>query len=183
MKCTKAELRRAASGDWELCLTLIKDSVKEAMRFCDKFQTGKLHEVTVFRYERSRSVHANAYFHLLCTKLAEKLGIDNKSAKIMLVKRYGPVAEINGHAVTVTLPKGVPVEQFYPYGEWICGDAESDTYVLHCETHTLNFAQFSRLLDGAISDCRAVGIETLTDEELENIYAQADKKNHDSGSR
>ena len=51
----------------------------------------------------------------------------------------------------------------------------TDTYLLYKQTHTLDGAEFGRLIDGTVEDCAELGIETLPPAELEAMYAQADQ--------
>ena len=174
MKATAFDLRRTYRDEWELIATLDLESVKEAMRLVDK-AGGKTYELTAKVYRKARTIPANAYFHALCNKLAAALGVDDDEMKVHLVLKYGTVAEKDGVPVTITLPKAVDVQDFYRYAKWLEGDEYTDTYLLYKQTHTLDGAEFGRLIDGTVEDCAELGIETITPAELEAMYAQADQ--------
>ena len=175
MRVKAFRLSRAYNGAWELSAEVYGDSVKEAMNLCDK-QKDRLYEMTIKEYREKRSLTANAYFHVLCTKIAAEMQTDIDSVKRMLVKRYGSAAIVNGSPVTITIPKGVLAETYYPYCEWLNGDANGDTYLLMKQTHVMDTKEFARLIDGTVDEAKALGIETLPDEELERLYAISDEK-------
>lgn len=174
MKVRNIRLSRAYGGAWELTAEVTADSVKDAMHLCDK-QKDRLYDMTVKEYREKRSLTANAYFHVLCTKIAAALRSDIDSVKRDLVKRYGVAAIVNGSPVTITIPKGVLAESYYPYCEWLHGDANGDTYLLMKQTHVMNTQEFARLIDGAVDEAKPLGIETLPPDELRRLYAQIDK--------
>ena len=142
------------------------------MNLCDK-QKDREYEAVIKEYREKRSLTANAYFHVLCTKIAAALRTDIDSVKKTMVKRYGVAAVVNGHPITITIPKGVLAEAYYPYCEWINGDKDGDTYLLMKQTHVMDTKEFARLIDGTVDEAKELGIETLPPEELEKLYAAA----------
>lgn len=156
-----------------------KDSEAEARRFVDRnaqHQKEMIYEATLKVYREKRSLTANAYFHVLCSKIAAELRTDIDAVKKRMVRMYGCVADSDdGYPITVTVPKGVNIEAYYPYVEWMYGDATADVYMLLKQTHLMNTAEFARLIDGVVDEAKRLGIETLPPEELERLYAQIDK--------
>lgn len=180
MKAVSFDLRQTYRGEWVLGVTLDKSSVRDAMNLCDR-QKG-VYDVEIKRHRERRSLTANAYFHLLCNKLAAAMNVSNDEMKVFLVRLYGTLAQIDGHEIEIRIPKGAKVEDYYPYTEWLRGDALADYYAVYKQTHALNSKEFARLIDGTVMECKALGIETLPPDELERLYAQADKGNSDSES-
>ena len=174
MKANDLNMTQDYRGPWFITFQLDKEDVPEAMRLIDTLK-GKTIEITAKLFRPKRSLTANAYFHVLCDKLAARLRISNDACKRMMVRAYGSPAEVNGSPVTITLPKGSKPEDFYPYCEWVYGDEDGDTYQLLKQTHTLNSSEFARLIDGLVDECKEQGIETLPPAELARLYAQADK--------
>ena len=126
--------------------------------------------VTITKWHEKRSLNANAYFHILVNKIAEKMGIGNDECKIRLNLEYGTIAtDVNGQKVIVKLPKSVNVAEFYPYAKWIADKQEKDImtsyYVFYKQTHTLDTKEMARLIDGTISEAQQLGIETITPDE------------------
>ena len=179
MKAYRFTLTQTYQGEWILGVYVQNGSVKDAMNLCDT-QNG-VYEVTIKKDRPRRSLTANAYFHVLCGKLANELNTDINDVKRMLVQRYG-VVETN---TEIRLPRGINPNDFYPYTEWVGGDEQTDIYVLFKETHRMDSSEFARLINGTVDECNTLGIETLSDDELRTLYAQADKtyRNTEKGQR
>lgn len=183
LKGTAFTLTQTFRGEWILGITLDKGSVRDAMSLHDRQKAGKAYDVDVKRHREARSLNANAYFHKLANDLAKACGIGNDEMKVYLVKRYGTLAEIDGQPIEIRLPNGARVEDYYPYALWIGSSGGVDSYILYKQTHTLNSAEFARLIDGTVQECEAIGVETLPPEELRRMYAQADQGHGDSPAR
>ena len=133
-------------------------------------------EVIIKPYRKKRSLNANAYMWVLCGKLAEAMN--------------RPVDEIYRHAI-----KAVGIYKDFPplpiseagtlqtawksLGEgWIAEqldyDEDGESVIIRCwyGSSVYNTKQMSRLLDYIIEDCRALGIETLTPEQLAAMKAE-----------
>ena len=136
--------------------------------------------IEIKKWYEKRSLNANAYFHLLVNKIAEKLRIGNDECKIRLNLEYGTVAtDSNGQKVIVKLPKSVNVVEFYPYAKWIADKKEktitTSYYVFYKQTHTLDSKEMARLIDGTISEAQALGIETITPNEKQKMLSLWEK--------
>lgn len=174
MKASNFTLSRKYNGTWYASFDIASESVKDAQHIADQFHAAEF-DVDIKKHKQRRSLNANAYFHSLVNKIASALNTSNDECKKWLVREYGTVAEYNGIPVLITLPKGTDPDDYYPYCEWIYGDASGDTYQLYKQTHALNTKEFARLLDGTIQECKTLHIETLPDDEIRRLYAQADK--------
>lgn len=173
MKGKVSNLVRDYRGTLILSFEIEQESAHEAKRVFDHEKW--MLNISVKQWKEKRSLSANAYFHVLVNKLASAMQISNDECKRWLVRSYGTVAESNGFPVMITLPHGADPDEYYPYSERIYGDNQTDTYQLFKQTHVLNTKEFHRLLDGTISECKEQGIETLSEDELRRLYAQADK--------
>lgn len=182
LTATAFDLTRPLRGDAVLAVSITAKSEPDAMELIDGQKSGKLYDVTITEHREHRSTTANAYFHKLASELSKVLKTDIDSVKKHLVRLYGTPAEEDGYPITVNVAKGVDPTIFYPYCEWLSGDEYSDTYALFKQTHTLNTAEFSHLIDGTVTECKELGIETLPPDELAKLYAQADKANRDPAS-
>ena len=128
-------------------------------------------KITIKQYRENRSLNANAYFHLLVNKIAEKLNIGNDECKIKMNLEYGtPAVDEVGNQVCVKMPASVDIKQFYDYAKYIGEKVENgltlNYYVFYKETHTLDTKEMSRLIDGVASEAKTLGIETATPEQL-----------------
>lgn len=146
--------------------------------FRERFDELKDHDVyiEIRRYRKRRSLSANAYFHVLVNKIAERLGTGNEEVKTRLVCEYGVLATDNdGRTVGFKLPASVDVGTIYPYVKCFDTREENGTlfncYLVYKQTHLMDSKEMSRLIDGAIYEARNLGIETDTPEQLA-LYKQ-----------
>lgn len=128
-------------------------------------------DIEIRRHRERRSKDANAYFHVLVHKIAVRQWTAEDEVKINLVRDYGAlVTDGDGEAVLISLPAEVDPDQFYRYTR--CFETRYHKgkayrrYLLYKETHLMDSAEMSRLIDGAIYEARNLGIETDTPEQL-----------------
>lgn len=164
MKATLHDLSFTRSGKQRLTLELEGDFRE---RF-DELSHVPL-EVEIKRWRKRRSLDANAYFWVLCGKLAEKTG----QAKHDIYRTI--IRDIGGNCETVCVPEA-GAQKFQQGWEhngigWVTDTMPSKlpgcvNVQLYYGSSTYDTAQMSRLIDLTIAECRAQGIETLTPEEL-----------------
>jgi hypothetical protein len=130
--------------------------------------------VDVRREKRSKD--ANAYFHVMVNKIARAQHASDSEVKVKMVLEYGALAlDADGDPIALVLPASFNVDALYKYVK-VVGQREKDgklyhVYQVYKETHTLNTAEMSRLIEGTISEAKALGIETMTPHELEQLMA------------
>ncbi len=131
-------------------------------------------EVEVIRKRKKRSGDQNAYMWELVGKIAEKLRSSQNEVYRGLIRDYGvyeviPVREDHiDHWVEIWAQRGIG---------WVCDDLGE------CRNHTgyhnirtfygsssYNTKEMARLIDGVIQECRQLGIETLSDDEIRRLY-------------
>lgn len=126
-------------------------------------------EIRVHREKRSKD--ANAYFHLLVGKIAEKLKIGNDECKLQMNLEYGSPLKIDADTLfAFKVPKGADVKAVVKYPKWVKETTENgkqfDVYMAYKETHTLNSEEMARLIDGVVQEAKNLDIETRTPDEI-----------------
>ena len=174
IKATFKDLSNGVQGT-TLALQIDKDSVFNLRRaFNEKELDGEL-SVEIKKWRNTRSLNANAYFHTLVNKIAEKLNASDSEVKIRLNLEYGkPAVDNGGNPVVIKLPKDVDIKQFYDYSKWIAdkkepSGIETSYYMLYKQTHTLDTKEMARLIDGTIQEAQQIGIETISPAEKEKM--------------
>lgn len=126
----------------------------------------------VKKWRKKRSLDANAYFWVLLDKLAAAL----KIPKDELYRGY--VRNIGGNNETICVQKKAVdrlIDGWQHNGTgWISDTSESKiegctNVTLYYGSSTYDTEQMSRLIDAVVQDCKAVGIETMTPQELEQM--------------
>lgn len=163
----EAEWREDQNGSWVSFRVSDREMAKKA---CEFLIESKAYVVSLKEKKIRRSLDANAYFHLLVNKLAAKIGSSNDDVKTDLVLKYGTIArDEDGQIAAVMIPDYGNIEDFTRYSRFIKtkeipkenGEmATYNCYILYKPTHTLDTKEMSRLIDGTISECKELGIET-----------------------
>lgn len=156
--------------------------------------TGKRLEITAREKKAKRSLDANAYYWALIGKLARKLRTSNNQLHNLMLRSYGQPMLIDDKKAFFVIPdtpeaerKALESETFHikPTSEVRTDKSGKSwrTYFLLRGSHEYNAAEFSRILDALIEECKAQGIETLPPEEIERMmdcYAKKIEK-HNAG--
>lgn len=126
-------------------------------------------------FSETRSLNANAYFHVLVDKIAKTLNVGSDEIKVQMVLDYGTIATIGGEPVIAILPKDVKVSDYCnEYVKWLKdvktknGKIYSE-YLCYKRTHTLDKSEMARLIDGVVYEAKELGIETRTPDELASL--------------
>lgn len=131
-------------------------------------------------YRKKRSLDANAYYWHLITKLAEASGISKSRAHNLMLRRYGKLEEVDGHLIYVVVPdddegecKALEAETYHikPTAEVkVAGDGTPfRTYIMLRGSSTYDTDEMSKLIDGLVSECQEMGIETLPPHEIDRM--------------
>ena len=169
------------TGNTRIYLEINGDYREEAERLKDDYISAK-----IIRHREKRSLDANAYYWVLAGKLARALKITNAAMHNILIRRYGVCEIVDGKMIYLVLPdtdeaenRALEAETYHirPTAEVKAGkDGNYRTYVMMRGSSAYNTAEMARLIEGAVSECRELGIETLTPEELERMMAAYEKK-------
>lgn len=129
-------------------------------------------EFTIKRYRKRRSLDANAYFWVMCGRLAEATHHPRED-----IYRHS-IREIGGNCETVCVMEEAAQKLRDGWEHngmgWVTDTIPSKlpgcvNVVLYYGSSTYDSAQMSRLIDNIIQDCKAVGIETMTPAELARL--------------
>lgn len=167
MKALNPRLTHESGRGWVLCFDVDSESTGLAKMVVDKYKDGYV-DLSVDRWSDKRSLQANAYFHVLCNKIADATKSSMDDVKKMLVTQYGAFARgSDGKLAGAILPPNTNVEDFYPYYKWYETDERGfNKYLFFKQTHTLTKDEMNRLIQGTVDEASNLGIEVLTPQEL-----------------
>ena len=167
MECTgklKSVSKNWISRKWEVTFEINEDITASIDKIRDKLLnlTAKLHR-------EKRSLDANAYAWVLMQKIAEAIHTDKWSVYLMMLERYSPV-------FTHIIVRPEAVERVK--GEWrtvkVLGPIQfngSSGIQLQCYfgSSTIDSKEMASFIDGIVSECKEMGIETLPPDEIERM--------------
>lgn len=163
-----------ASGSW---LKLKPEFPAQAQKVAGELDPQKKYTVTIKEFRQKRSLDANAYAWVLMNKLADKLNMGVRD----LYRHYIPDIPENSQVVCVPTEAVEKLQSGWEHnGIGWCSDTLKSklpgctNVVLYYGSSTFDQKQMGVLLDLIIEDCKQVGVEYLTPEELERLKGEWD---------
>nr|DAQ77688.1 MAG TPA: NinB protein [Caudoviricetes sp.] len=163
-----------ASGSW---LRLRPELPGQAQMVAGEIDPQKKYTVTIKEFRKKRSRDANAYAWVLMNKLAGKLNMGVRD----LYRHYIPDIPENSQVVCVPTEAVEKLQSGWEHnGIGWCSDTLKSklpgctNVVLYYGSSTFDQKQMGVLLDLIIEDCKQVGVEYLTPEELERLKGEWD---------
>lgn len=137
-------------------------------------------------HRAKRSLNQNSYYWALLAKVADKSSISRNRCHNEMLASYGQDEYVDDRLVYVTIPDNEKAEReameaetyhLRPTSSVMDGNDGMiyRVWVMLRGSHTYNTAEMRRLLEGIIDEAKQLGIETLPEEELEMLYAQANQ--------
>lgn len=163
-----------ASGSW---LKLRPELPGQAQMVAGEMDPQKKYTVTIKEFRKKRSLDANAYAWVLMNKLADKLNMGVRD----LYRHYIPDIPENSQVVCVPTEAVEKLQSGWEHnGIGWCSDTLKSklpgctNVILYYGSSTFDQKQMGVLLDLIIEDCKQVGVEYLTPEELERLKGEWD---------
>ena len=175
MKARLHDLTFTAGGDARLTLQTTEDLGE----LFDRLKDLPV-RVEIKQWRDKRSLDANAYYWVLLSKAAAALKISNNRAHNLMLRRYGAPELMDEQLVYLVLPESQEAEEKALESETYHIRPTSQvkegrdgklyrTYILLKGSSAYDTKEMSRLISGLVDECRALGIETLTPEELRSL--------------
>lgn len=159
----KAKLLSLTGGLSEsiLCFSI---KGKDALSSLEKYKDREVY-LEIKKPSKKRSLDSNAYFWVLCEKIAEEVGTDKDSVYLEMLERYGKFT----HAIV--RPEAVDAFRKNWKASRIIGDVivNGDIGVqlqLYYGSSTYDQKEMCRLINGIVNECKDLGIETMTPDEI-----------------
>ena len=133
------------------------------------------------KYRKHRSLDANAYFWKLLTELCELAEIDTVEEYKRRIKELGIFRQFKIEKDNIKTFEKMWTAQGIA---WFCetadttyiGDTEFKIINAYYGSSSFNSKQMSRLIDGVVQDCKAYGIETKPQAEIDSLLKKKKKK-------
>lgn len=134
------------------------------LEWYDQQDKGKEYEIDVKVYRRRRSKDANAYFHVLVGKIADKLDASKAEIKNRMIALYGQPALVDGALDFIIVRDDKPVEKFEELHLRPTAQTKELNGVLYRVyinmrgSHELDSREMSILISGTISEAVEAGL-------------------------
>lgn len=154
------------SLDGKLKITFSVSEKEKALREVEEIKDVEKLDITAEKHRSKRSLDANAYFWVLCDKMAKRLGSDKWTIYLLQLSKYGVFADLQVKTQALEMLK-----EKFRYIEVLQEGEESCTVRCYFGSSTYNTKEMSDLIHGTVSDAEALGIDTITPEELDRMLA------------
>ena len=128
---------------------------------------GKMWKVTEFR--EKRSLDSNSYYWELLSQLKDVLHTSSKELHEQLLQRYSVPVMYEDRPVVITIKDGIPLDMLP--GHWMAVRHKNGltAYMQIKGSSEMDSKEMSNLITGLVSECKEVGIETMTPQELKGL--------------
>ena len=141
----------------------------EDFRYSYDDLNGKELNIEVKEYRKKRSLNANNYAWELITKLADKLRIGKEEIYFNMLKDYGQSAMISVFSSVDIERYGL--KYYEKAGESVLNGKEYTHYKVYKGSSEFDTREMSIFIDGIVEECKNVGIETMTPNEIAKMEA------------
>ena len=128
---------------------------------------------SISEYRKKRSLDANAYFHVLCDKIAKKMSLSHTEIHNRMIADYGCIdeelkniildAEIPWETINTIHLRPTTATRVMDNGKLY------RVYYVMRGSHTYNTLEMSHLIKGTVAEAEQLGIETMTPAEVTRL--------------
>lgn len=147
---------------------MIDDNMTEDM--IDELQSIEDMSIVLKQYKKKRSLDANAYLWVLCTKLAEKRECSKEEVYEEMLQHYGNLQQDeDGNYILITLKANIDTSKldghwkFYKQSD----DGRFKSYLMIKGTSEYDTCEMARFIDMVVRDAEQEGIQTLPPSEIQ----------------
>lgn len=113
-----------------------------------------------------RSLSQNSYCWLLINKIANILRLSKEEIYLQMLEDYG-------QSILIPVQKGEKPNGYFKYYKYetssILNGKEADWYKIYKGSSEFDSKEMTILIDGIIQECKQLGIETLTPDEISKL--------------
>lgn len=167
IKATNIRMNITPQGQAEIILTSTSRKV-DISKLREATAKGKQLTAEIKQHRRKRSLDANAYLWVLLGKIAGALRADKDEIYLLMLERYGVYTHIiaKPHVVEQVKLQWRTVREL---GEVTVNGQTGIQLQCYFGSSTYDTQQMTVLIDGVVSECQAMGIDTLPPDELKEL--------------
>lgn len=163
-------------------LRIILNGYRDALSFAENLDKLKGDEIDleVKKHREKRSLNANNYFYQLVGKIADAIDASKDEVHNRMLYRYGQyMRDKDDNIVFCLYPADIdylnqseihlkPTGHFETHNE-----VRYEWFAVMRGSHTYDTKEMAKLIDGCVSDCHGLGIQTMSDEEINRMVKGA----------
>lgn len=159
------------SRDWQTGQLNITFTVNEqsSLEQIDRIQSCERLSIEAKKYRKKRSLDANAYLWILCTKIAEVVKSSKDEIYEQMLQRYGYFYQDDDGYITVTVKNEVDMSKISGHWKFLKSNGKFSSYLMIKGTSEYDTREMSNFIDCVVTEAKELGIETLPPDELERM--------------
>lgn len=131
-------------------------------------------QIEIGKAKKKRSKDANAYFHVLVGKIADKCRMSKIACKNIMLSRYGQYEFHEGKRLVISVDSDIDMMNREDIHCSALGYREIDgksftDYAIMKPSHEMDSKEMAHLIDGVVDEAKDLGIEVMTPTELERM--------------
>ena len=159
------------SRDWQTGQYNITFTVNEAsaLEQIDCIQSCERLSVEAKKYRKKRSLDANAYLWVLCSKIAEVVKSSKEEIYEQMLQMYGYFYQDEDGYITVTVKNEVDMSKISGHWKFLKSNGKFSSYLMIKGTSEYDTKEMSNFIDCVVTEAKELGIETLPPDELKRM--------------
>lgn len=164
--------------DWNTGQFHISFTVNEpsAIHEIQKIKDCEKLDIKAVKFRKKRSLDANAYLWVLCTKIAEEIStpeavISKDEVYEEMLQKYGYLYQDEEGYIPVTVKAGVDMSKITGHWKFYKSNGKFDSYLMIKGSSEYDSAEMARFIDAVVYEAKELDIETATPAELERMKA------------
>lgn len=154
------------TGQFHITFTMNEPSAinqVESIRECEKLS------IEAKKYREKRSLDANAYLWILCTKIAEVVQSSKDEIYEEMLQKYGYIYQDEDGYITVTVKAEVDMSKIQGHWKHYKSNGKFSSYLMIKGSSEYDTGEMAKFIDAVVLEAKELGIETATPEEIERM--------------
>lgn len=140
----------------------------ENIRTCEKLN------IKATKYRKKRSLDANAYLWVLCTKIAEAISVPEAVVSKdeiyeEMLQKYGYLYQDEDGYIPVTVKAGVDMSKITGHWKFYKSNGKFDSYLMIKGSSEYDSAEMAHFIDAVVQEAKELDIETATPDEIQKM--------------
>lgn len=134
-------------------------------------RTSDVLDIIAKKHKKKRSLDANAYCWVLLTKIANHKDIRSSKEEVYedMLQKYGYLDQDEDGYIVITIKKGIDVKRLGGHWKFYKSNGKFDSYLALKGSSEYTTAQMASFIDSIVYECKLLGIETMTPDEIKRM--------------
>lgn len=137
--------------------------------------------VRISKYRQKRSLDANAYCWVLCSKIAEACNTSKDEVYEEMLQKYGYFYKDDNGYITVTVKAEVDMSKIQGHWKFYSGNENFSAYLMIKGSSQYDSAEMAKFIDRIVDEAKGLDIETLPPAQLQSMIERWGKEGQSNG--